>query len=138
MEALIPRKNESHGSTEEIPRSFGSERSGWRSIGRRDPTTRSGALRRVGEQLGINPETLRNWVQQVEVDEGHRPGVTTAEAKQIAELERGEPGASPSQRHPQDGILELKGSAQHHRGFSRSVAGPRLGDRGCRRSSGSR
>ncbi|TIC85592.1 IS3 family transposase [Nocardioides sp. GY 10127] len=55
---------------------------------RRDPATRSGALRRVGEQLGINPETLRNWVSQVEVDEGHRPGVTTAEAQRIAELER--------------------------------------------------
>jgi len=55
---------------------------------RRDPATRSGALRRVGEQLGINPETLRNWVTQVEVDEGHRSGVTTVEAKRIAELER--------------------------------------------------
>ena len=27
-------------------------------------------------------------VQQVEVDEGHRPGVTTAEAQRINELER--------------------------------------------------
>ena len=55
---------------------------------RRDPATRSGALRRVGEQLGINPETLRNWVGQAEIDEGHRPGVTTAEAQRISELER--------------------------------------------------
>ena len=55
---------------------------------RRDPVTRSGALRRVGEQLGINPETLRNWVQQAEIDEGHRPGVTSEEARRIAELER--------------------------------------------------
>jgi transposase len=55
---------------------------------RRDPATRTGALRRVGEQLGINPETLRNWVGQAEIDEGHRPGVTTAEARRIAELER--------------------------------------------------
>ena len=55
---------------------------------RRDPATRIGALRRVGEQLGINPETLRNWVFQVEIDEGHRPGVTTVEAQRIAELER--------------------------------------------------
>jgi transposase len=55
---------------------------------RRDPATRSGALRRVGEQLGINPETLRNWVQQAEIDQGHRPGVTSAEAQRIAELER--------------------------------------------------
>ncbi len=55
---------------------------------RRDPATRTGALRRVGEQLGINPETLRNWIQQVEVDEGFRSGVTTAEAQRIADLER--------------------------------------------------
>ena len=55
---------------------------------RRDPDTRAGAVKRVGDQLGINPDTLRNWVQQAEVDEGHRPGVTIAEAKRIAELER--------------------------------------------------
>lgn len=55
---------------------------------RRDPATRSGALRRVGDQLGVNPETLRNWVQQAEIDAGERPGTTTAEAKRIAELER--------------------------------------------------
>jgi transposase len=55
---------------------------------RRDPATRTGALRRVGEQLGINPETLRNWVGQAEIDEGHRPGTTTAEAQRITELER--------------------------------------------------
>ena len=53
-----------------------------------DPETRQGALRRVGEQLGINPETLRNWVTQVEVDVGHRPGTTTAEAHRITDLER--------------------------------------------------
>ena len=55
---------------------------------RRDPATRSGALRRVGDQLGINPETLRNWVSQAEIDKGHRPGVTTVEGQRIAELER--------------------------------------------------
>ena len=55
---------------------------------RRDPATRTGALKRVGEQLGVNPETLRNWVGQAEIDQGHRPGVTSAEAQRIAELER--------------------------------------------------
>jgi len=55
---------------------------------RRDPATRTGALRRVGEQLGINPETLRNWVTQVEIDAGDRPGTTTDQTLRIAELER--------------------------------------------------
>src|SRR5919205_128427 len=55
---------------------------------RRDPATRSGALRRIGEQLGINPETLRNWVTQAEIDGGVRPGTTTEETRRIAELER--------------------------------------------------
>jgi transposase len=55
---------------------------------RRDPVTRAGALKRIGEQLGINPETLRNWVIQAEIDEGHRPGTTTDDATRLAELER--------------------------------------------------
>ena len=55
---------------------------------RRDPATRSGTFRRVGEQLGINPETLRNWVVQAEIDEGHRPGTTTSDAERLAELEK--------------------------------------------------
>ena len=55
---------------------------------RADPASRSGAVRRVGEQLGINPETLRGWVSQAEVDGGLRPGTTTSDAERIAELER--------------------------------------------------
>ena len=55
---------------------------------RRDPVTRTGALKRVGDQLGINPETLRNWVIQAEIDEGHRPGTTTDDATRLAELEK--------------------------------------------------
>jgi transposase len=55
---------------------------------RRDPATRPGALARVGKQLGINPETLRNWVTQAEIDGGVRPGTTSDEAARIAELER--------------------------------------------------
>jgi transposase len=38
---------------------------------------RPGAIARVGDQLGVNRETLRNWVRQAEVDGGQRPGVTT-------------------------------------------------------------
>jgi transposase len=55
---------------------------------RLDPATRAGALARIGKQLGINPETLRNWVNQAEIDGGHRPGTSTDEAARIAALER--------------------------------------------------
>ena len=45
---------------------------------RLDPATRPAAFRRVGEQLGIDPKTLRTGVRQAEIDEGHRPGTTTS------------------------------------------------------------
>ena len=35
------------------------------------------ARRHVGGLLDINPATLRNWVEQVEVDAGRRPGVSS-------------------------------------------------------------
>ena len=55
---------------------------------RNDPATRAGAFKRVGDQLGVHPEALRTWVRDSEVDEGIRPGVPSAEAARIAELER--------------------------------------------------
>src|SRR3954468_7248356 len=55
---------------------------------RRDPATRSGALKRIGQRLGINPESRRNWVLQAEIDEGTRSGTTTDDATRLAELER--------------------------------------------------
>jgi transposase len=47
-----------------------------------------GTLARVGERLGINPETLRNWVEKAEVDSGQRPGTATDDRKRIADLEK--------------------------------------------------
>src|SRR5450759_4118403 len=55
---------------------------------RQDPASRPSACRRIGEQLGINPETLRGWVIQAEVDAGGGPGTTTAAAARLGELER--------------------------------------------------
>jgi transposase len=55
---------------------------------RQDPATKQGAIARVAEQLGMHPETLRNWVRQAEIDGGARPGATTAEAQRIAQLEQ--------------------------------------------------
>ena len=52
-------------------------------------THRSG--RGVGadrQQLGINQETLRNWVVRAEIDGGQRAGTTSDEAARIAAVER--------------------------------------------------
>jgi len=54
---------------------------------RRDSETRGGVIRRVSEQLGMHPETLRN-VRHAEVDGGVRPGITTSDAQRLAELEQ--------------------------------------------------
>ena len=53
-----------------------------------EPGSAKGACGRIGNQLGINPETLRGWVAQAEVDAGARPGRTTADGARIEELER--------------------------------------------------
>ena len=55
---------------------------------RQDPERRHGALVRVAEQLGINKETLRNWVKQADIDDGRRPGVSTDQADELAQLRR--------------------------------------------------
>ena len=55
---------------------------------RQDPATKPGAIARVAEQLGMHPETLRNWVRQAEVDGGVRPDTTTSDARRLAELDR--------------------------------------------------
>jgi transposase len=48
----------------------------------------SGACRRVGEELGINPDTLRGWVKQAQIDNGARRGTTTADAGRVRQLEK--------------------------------------------------
>ena len=49
---------------------------------------RFGVVTRVARQLGIGAESLRTWVNQDEVDDGKRPGVTTEQRRRIAELEK--------------------------------------------------
>ena len=53
-----------------------------------EPGSQRGVFRRVGEQLGINPETLRGWVRRIQIDAGDRPGTTTDDANRLAELEK--------------------------------------------------
>jgi transposase len=83
MEALNPREDESHGGTEEVPR--GASRAGVRLAvdARRDPATRTSALRRIGEHLGIDPQTLRNGVTQAEIDSGPRLEAAEPERRRL-------------------------------------------------------
>ena len=46
------------------------------------------ARTRVAQQLGINKDTLRNWVEREQIDTGMKPGVTTADQQRINQLER--------------------------------------------------
>ncbi len=46
------------------------------------------AIQSIAEKLDIHRETLRVWVRRVEVDSGHRPGLTTDERARMKELER--------------------------------------------------
>ena len=42
----------------------------------------------MGDELGVNPETLRGWVRQTRIDAGDRPGTTTEGARRLRELEK--------------------------------------------------
>ena len=43
---------------------------------------------RAARDLGVNPETLRLWVKQAEIDAGRRDGLTTDEKAELARLRR--------------------------------------------------
>jgi transposase len=43
---------------------------------------------RTADDIEANPETLRSWVTQAEIDVGDRPGTLTSDAQRLAELER--------------------------------------------------
>lgn len=46
------------------------------------------ACRRIGAELGINTDTLRGWVKQVQIDSGKRHGLSSSDAARIRQLER--------------------------------------------------
>jgi transposase-like protein len=46
------------------------------------------AITAVSKRLGMNPETLRNWIRQTQVDDGQRDGVSTEAAREIRALKR--------------------------------------------------
>jgi transposase-like protein len=41
---------------------------------------------RIGQRTGVNPDTLRGWVKQVDIDAGRRPATTTGDAARNSKL----------------------------------------------------
>ncbi|WP_235673613.1 IS3 family transposase [Mycolicibacter algericus] len=50
--------------------------------------TEHGTVQRVANQLGYGVESVRQWVRQADIDDGQTPGVSTAEARRIKDLEQ--------------------------------------------------
>ena len=50
--------------------------------------TEHGTVHRVARQLGYGIESVRAWVRQADIDDGYRPGMSTAEAQRIKDLEQ--------------------------------------------------
>ena len=46
------------------------------------------AIQSVAMKIGCSPESLRNWIRQAERDSGRRPGLTTSEKEELAQLKR--------------------------------------------------
>ena len=45
-------------------------------------------IAQIAKDFGISESCLRNWLQRADVEDGHRPGVTTAESAELRELKR--------------------------------------------------
>lgn len=50
--------------------------------------TEQGTVTRVAHQLGYGAESVRSWVRQADIDDGHAPGVTSTESAKVKELEQ--------------------------------------------------
>ncbi|TWD16716.1 transposase [Marihabitans asiaticum] len=55
---------------------------------RKELGTTHGRVQRVADQIGCGVESLRVWVKQADVDEGVEPGLSTAAAERVKELEQ--------------------------------------------------
>lgn len=55
---------------------------------RKDHPSQWAAIESIAVKIGCSAATLHTWVSRHEIDTGQRPGVTTAEAQRVKELER--------------------------------------------------
>lgn len=50
--------------------------------------SRWAAIKSISAKIGCTPETLRSWVNKIEVDSGVKPGITSDQAEQMKKLEQ--------------------------------------------------
>ena len=55
---------------------------------RQELGTEQGTVSRVARQLGYGIESVRSWVRQADIDDGHAPGVSSGESQRIRDLEQ--------------------------------------------------
>ena len=53
-----------------------------------DHNSRWAATQSVASKIGCTPETLRTWINKIEVDSGTKSGVTSDHSQRMKELER--------------------------------------------------
>jgi transposase len=46
------------------------------------------SIRQLAYELGISDQTLRNWINQAQIDRGEREGLTTQEREELRRLRR--------------------------------------------------
>lgn len=56
--------------------------------GEHEPPSRWSAITSVASKIGCTPETLRKWVNRMEVDSGLKPGVSSDQQQRMKEMER--------------------------------------------------
>jgi transposase len=81
---------------------------------RREDQANTAVLSRAAGQLDVGLEPLRLWVKQPEVDGGLRPGLTSSEHAELAEL-----------RNEIKELRQARDPAGHRRGFRAGGARPR-------------
>jgi transposase-like protein len=56
--------------------------------GEHEYPSRWSAITSVASKIGCTPETLRKWVNRMEVDSGLMPGISSDQQQRMKELER--------------------------------------------------